>query len=374
MTQSEAWAHRLVRMMKNPRELLQRRRYRTSVFLRAYLDHVEEIRFRNPREGLKFAKVAPQLALLVPAAAGPKGHREHRENLVRAHCILASAYRSAGQPAVGESEYKLALKIADSEPLSPVARADLSNRLAALRACQRRFAEAIALVDGAAAEYQAAGDLRRLAEAHAMRGYVLNEAESFSEAMQWHGKALKLALRLEREKSTDAAEVAGLARVVESARTNMADAISKSPDGAGLTTLVALEYIRAAERELRGRRDSLTRHVLQWIEGRVWERLNRPDRAETRYGLAQRGFGRLEVPWENALVSLDLAALYRVDERWEELEDLAANTFDRFCELCADFEAIAALSLWVESVEARKGVKAAIAAAREVVTARMARP
>ena len=76
------------------------------------------------------------------------------------------------------------------------------------------------------------------------------------------------------------------------------------------------------------------------------------------------------MPWETALVSLDLATLYRVDERWEELEDLAADTFGRFRELCADFETITALSLWVEAVQARSGVEAAIATAREVVEAR----
>ncbi len=118
----------------------------------------------------------------------------------------------------------------------------------------------------------------------------------------------------------------------------------------------------------------MTRHLLQWTQGTVYLRLLQPDRAEKRYSVARRGFVRLKVPWETALVSLDLAALYRADGRWKELEELAADTFDRFCDLCADFEAIVALSLWVDAVEARRGVKAAIAGAREVVTARMARP
>ncbi|MCP3963180.1 MAG: hypothetical protein GY719_35520, partial [bacterium] len=57
-----------------------------------------------------------------------------------------------------------------------------------------------------------------------------------------------------------------------------------------------------------------------------------------------------------------------------ELEDLAADTFGRFRELCADFEAIGALSLWLDAVQARRGVQAAITAARETVEARKARP
>ena len=76
---------------------------------------------------------------------------------------------------------------------------------------------------------------------------------------------------------------------------------------------------------------------------------------------------RLEVPWELALVSLDLAALYRRRGKWDPLEDLAKSTFDHFRELAADYESIAALSLWVNAVEARKGVEAAIEAARRVL-------
>ncbi len=387
MAQSEKWARRLLREMNSPRDLLRWRRYRTPVFLRIYLDHVEEVRFRDPRAGLKLAKFAPQLALLVPEAGGAEGRREHRENLLRAHAILAGAYRVAGQDTAAESEYDLAVRIAAAEALSPVARADLTLRLATRgrrdnRTRQEGCAEALNLVDVAEAAYHEAGDRRRLAEAHAVRGYVLNEAKRFYAAIPCHGKAPSLALELQRTRPEDPANVATLARVVEAARANLAYAVSEAPSvhavaeapGAvyGFATK-ALDHIAAAYRELRGQRNSLTRHLLQWLEGKIYLRMRRPDRAETRLNLARRGVVRLEVPWETALVSLDLAALYCDGERWPELEALAADTFGRFCELAADFEAIGALSLWVDAVEARRGVSAAIAAARETLEARKAR-
>ncbi len=363
--------------MRSPRELLRRQRYWTPIFLKIYLDHVEEVRFRDPRAGLKLAKVAPQLALLVPEADGPEGRREHRENLVRAHAALASAYRVVGRDATAEAEYELAVKVAETEALSPVAKADLNLRLATRgqrddQTRQRQCSAALDLVAAAAATYRAAGDRRRLAEAHAVRGYLLNEAKNFTAAIPCHGQTLALALSLEREKPTDPADVAALARVVEAARSNLASAVARAP-GIGFAA-TALGHISISQRELRGRRNSLTRHLLQWTEGRVYIRLKRPNSAEKRFNVARRGFVRLEVPWELALVSLDLAALYRASERWPELEALAADTFGRFRELAADFEAIGALSLWVDAVEARRGVKAAITAARETLEARKARP
>ena len=68
-----------------------------------------------------------------------------------------------------------------------------------------------------------------------------------------------------------------------------------------------------------------------------------------------------------ALVSLELATLYRTWVQWDDLETIAADTFRCFCELSGDCEAIAALSLWVEAVENRKGAAAAIDAARKVL-------
>ncbi len=375
MAHSESWAWRLLKEMKSPRDLLRHRRYRTSIFLRIYLDHVEEVRFRDTRDGLRLAKVAPQLARLVPEAAGSEGRREYRENLVRAHVALASAYQLAGFDVAAETEYERAIEIADSEAISPIARADLNLRLATRgrrgnQAWQERYSRALDLVDAAEVTYRTADDRRRLAEAQAVRGYVLNEAKYFTAAIPCHGKALTLALSMERARPDDPVDVAALARVVEAARANMAYAISQAP-GAGFAA-TALGYISSAQHELRGRRDSLTRHLLQWTEGKVYMRLERPDRAEKRFKVARRGFVRLEAPWETAHVSLDLAALYRAGERWQELHDLAADTFRRFRELCGDFEAIAALGLWVDAVKARRGVATAIEGAREVIAARMA--
>ncbi len=357
-------------MPSNPEELLRRRRYWDLTFLRLFLEHVEGLIIRDPRAGLKFARVAPRLALLVPEGDQPNERRQHREAQVKAHAVFAAALRTIGRPDMADSEYELALKIADSAAISPSARAHLNHRLAVLRACQKRFVEALALVDEAVEIFRRERDSLGLAEALAKRGYVLNEAERFTEAIPHHGEALRLAgeaLRLAGRRQRPAAAV----RVHRAARVNLAHALTQSSaDNASK----AIDHIRAAFRELHGLRRCRERHHCQWIEGKAWLRFGFRRRAEQAFKVARRGFVRLDTPWEIALVSLDLAALYRSRSAWKSLEDLAADTFGRFRELCGDFEAIAALSLWVDATQARRGVKAAIGAARETIEARMERP
>ena len=76
--------------------------------------------------------------------------------------------------------------------------------------------------------------------------------------------------------------------------------------------------------------------------------------AERLFRRARQGFLELGAPFELALVGLDLSELLKREGRWSELEDLAAETFESDCLLSADTESIAALSLWMDAVRAKK--------------------
>lgn len=155
----------------DPEDLLRRRRFRDPVFLRLFLAHLDDLLFRDPHPGLKFALMAPPLArLIAEAASGPAALRVQKEQLVKAHAILAGAYRVSGRLEAAESEYEVALQIADSTAISAAGRVELNHRLAILRASQNRFADAYALVDEAAETLRAEGKRERLAEARAKRG------------------------------------------------------------------------------------------------------------------------------------------------------------------------------------------------------------
>ncbi len=350
-------------MPRYPEELLRHHSYRDPVFLRLFLEHTDDMILRDARAGLKLARVAPRLALLV---AREGRQIEHAEQLVLSHAILGGAHRALGRLDAAESEYEKALMVADSSPISQVVRAELYRRLAVLQTCQKRFTEALALADDSVEACRKHNDLLGLAVATTIRGYVLNEAGRFPEAIPCHGEALQLAggaLRRAGRKKP-----AAVVRAHRAARINMAHALSESSPEIAAT---ALDYIRGAYRKLRGLRRCRERHHCQWIEGRVWLRLHLERRAEQAYKVARQGFVKLDAPWEIALVSLDLAALYRSWGEWEPLEQLAEDTFDRFCELSGDFESISALSLWLDAVGARQGAQAGIDHARRTLEARM---
>ncbi len=372
------YARRLLReRVSSPAVLLEREKYWDPTFLQLFLDHVGDQLYRDLPEGLKCAQVAPRLARLVPAGDEPMERRRHCEALVKAHALRAGAHRIVGRNALAESEYALAFELADAGAISPVARADLCHRLAVLRAVQKRFSEAHELASDAVEVCRARfEECRRelaeslaLSEALATLGYVLNEAERFAEAIPVHGETLRLAgraLRLAGRRHRPPAAV----RVHRAARVNMAHALTQSSRSSASK---AIDLMQAAFRGLRGLRRCRERHHCQWVEGRAWLKLGMRRRAEQSFKTARRGFVRLGAPWETATVSLDLALLYRRSGRWQELETLAEDTLNNFCQFCGDFETITALNLWLDAVRERAGVQAAVDHAQRTLDTRTPR-
>ncbi len=141
-------------------------------------------------------------------------------------------------------------------------------------------------------------------------------------------------------------------RVHDTATKNLAIALSESGSLADQRT--ALLYIRRAHRSLRGRVRCPARYRLFWVEALIWSRLGSHARAEKLLRRALEGFEALQLPWEIALVGLDLAALLHLCGEVDELEEIALKTFERFRVLSgADTQTLAALQLWVDAVKAR---------------------
>ncbi len=399
MAHSEKWAKRLLGRLPaarfgrrrsaspaiRPAELLENPSFWDPTFLRLYLDRLDGWIFDDPQKALKWAEVAPRLALKVPEESGPAGRRAHREALAKAHAILGGAYRAVSRPNDAEEPYRLALRIAESEALGPSVRVFLNQRLSYLRVCQGRPKESLRLLDETL-ELQGPKPCLDRSDTLVRRGDTLARLGRFAEAL----KNLDEALRGINPKESATAE-----RTYHAAIHNLGDTIAKANlAGTSLNhgdAWTALEYIRKAREPLKGKRLSVAFHKLNWTEGLCWRALGMDARAEQALKVARRGFIRLRLPWEIALVSLDLCALHRECSEWPELESLAADTYQRFRALSSgDTQALAALSLCADAARARtalsatagrelleqaqRNAAAAISGAREVIIARMARP
>lgn len=366
MALTEHYAKDLLRHLPSRiTDLLKHRKYWDLTFLRVYLAHCDEVLFDDPKAGLVLAKVVPRLALLIPKKS-PVEWRHHtseaekqlqQELVVKSYAVLGGAYRAAGRNAAADESYQIACQICESGGISRVVRANLYKRLSKLRSAQKRFSEALDLVDYAIEIYRGE-DHDYHAEALLTKGYILFLAGRFSEAVPLFGKVLKLTKP--RRGSSPLSK-----RTFFSAVHNLAATLLWSCRPTAVVE--ALPYVRSAQRFFARKPNCLMKHKLAWIEGRSDELLGSTRQAARRFLGASKGLMKLGAAFEAALVALDLSRIYLSDGQWAELEALAIETNRRFRELSSETEAIAALKLWMEGAKMRSLSRATIQSARDTI-------
>ncbi len=363
---SEHHAKRLLRKLRGRTWIvLEQRKHWDLTFLRIYLDHCDGVLFDNPKAGLELAELAPRLARLIPERSPAAWQfctttaekRQHRELLVRSHTVLGGAYRAAGKMTEAEDAYDEACRICDSHPVSSTTRANLYKRLCRLRSSQKRYSEALDLVDFAIKVYRER-DQEYFADSLLMKGYVLGEAGRGAEAVPFFSEALSLT----KPKPSSSLLVKN---TFHSAVHNLATAISQG--GRSDDLCMALRYVNQAKKFFARKTSSINKHKLLWVEGRLAGRLGSTRLAERRFLKAFKEFLKLGAPVEAALVGLDLALIYHQHGQWPELETLAAEIYTRFRELSGGTEGIAALSLWVDGTEKAALNRANILSARKTM-------
>lgn len=155
---------------------------------RRLLAEVETRRQLDPLRAVAVAREARDLAATVPVAElGAGGRGAWLALQCDAWGVLASAERAAGDWARAEEALVVALAFADDadwdESAAPRARPRLAQRAAYLRRDQGRFAEAMRLLDDAAAGYRRLRDERWLAAVDVDRGQVLGRAGELAAAV-----------------------------------------------------------------------------------------------------------------------------------------------------------------------------------------------
>lgn len=91
---------------------------------------------------------------------------------------------------------------------------------------------------------------------------------------------------------------------------------------------------------------------LYWLEGRIFEQLGRDEGVEASYGRAIQAFAELELPYELANTSLDLAAFFARKGRVSEVRQIAERTMVLFRAIGVAEPMIAAWMIFRRAAEA----------------------
>jgi len=98
--------------------------------------------------------------------------------------------------------------------------------------------------------------------------------------------------------------------------------------------------------------EAVTQSRRTWVAGKIARGLGQDEEAEALFLAARQNFLSEDIPYEVALVSLDLAALYAKQGRTDEMKRLAAEMVPVFSSRQIHREALAALTFWKQAVEA----------------------
>jgi tetratricopeptide (TPR) repeat protein len=253
---------------------------------------------------------------------------------------LASAHRVSGDLRQAEEVQKDAdtwwrkgaQSIGDALGYEPV----ILSLKASLRKDQRRFDEALALLDKVIRIHLAAHpgtqDFHLAGRALVVKAKVLEEMGDLDEALMLLGEASQLI------------DPAREPRLMLCAQHNLVDFLSKAGRPAEARALIP--KVRALSTEL-GNDLDLVR--LSWTEARVAGDLGEAGEAERLFLVVRDAFAAKGINYDVALVSLELAALYTREERFAEVREVARALMPLFEAQDVHREALAALAVFTHA-------------------------
>jgi tetratricopeptide (TPR) repeat protein len=218
-----------------------------------------------------------------------------------------------------------------------VERAILLDLRASLRRGQRRFDEALRLLSRAVAIFLATGERHRAGRSLVKMSTVHHYAGDPAAGIPLLHQALDL-IDPEREP-----------RLLLCARHNLVDYTA----GAG-RFLEAQKLYQEARPLYRSFNEPWVQNRRRWVRGKIARGLGQLRQAETQFLAARDGFLKEGVPYDTALVSLELALLYAEQGRPAELKRLAADLVPVFASRHIHREALAALTFLQQAVEAER--------------------
>lgn len=218
--------------------------------------------------------------------------------------------------------------------LDPLDEALLLEYKSSLRRAQRRFDEALSLLDSAMSLYREVNEPHGQGRAMMGKGLVLRYAGDAESASAWFRDSLFLLDGNEEP------------RLLALSQSNLIGCLIDSGRAQEAATLLpeALELIDQVGR----RCDSMR---LRWMQGTIAATLGRPEEAEEIFLELIEAFTEDRVAYDVALVSLELSALYARQGRTADVKRLASEMLPIFQSCEVHREALAALIVFQKAAE-----------------------
>jgi tetratricopeptide (TPR) repeat protein len=331
----------LMERTEEQREILLRnsRRFRTWGLLELAAEGSLEASIEDPERGEELGRLALRIAdVLDPDHYGA----DQREDLrARAWAHVGNARRIRSDLQGAEEAFHQALTHLRRGTGDLFEQATLADLQASLKRSQRRFDEALKLLRKAISIFLRLGDLHR-----AGRSLV-----NLSMALIYSGRVEESVPVLYR--ALESMDPAQEPRLLLSARHNLILVLTDTS-----RFLEAQRAYREALPLYRAFPDAWTQNRRRWVKGKIARGLGQLAEAETLFLAAREGFLAEGIPYDTALVSLEIALLYAEQGRTAELKRLAAGMVPVFASRQIHREALAALAFFRRAVEAeRAGVE-----------------
>lgn len=310
-------------------------RFRTWGVLELLVERSLETATRNPGE----AEVLAGLALLLADRLDTGFYGPERLEDLRARACghLANARRVRSDLHGAEEAFASAydhLRRGTKDPWIGAALVDLEG---SLRRDQRRFSDSFALFQRAEELFRSAGDLHRAGRSLVNLSTVHYFAGEIEEAISVLSRAVPL-IDAEIEP-----------RLLLCAQHNLVDYLTiagRIPEARRMYGETRALYRDFAEPWVQNRR--------KWVRARILWGLGKVELAESLFVAARDGFLAEGIPYDTALVSLELATLYAGQGRTADLKRLAVEMLPIFSSLQIHREAMAALSFLRQAMEAER--------------------
>jgi tetratricopeptide (TPR) repeat protein len=310
-------------------------RFRTWGVYELILERSWDLRLSSPKEAQQLAELAIELSSYLDAAYYSA---ELVEDLrARAWSYLGNLRRIASDLEGAERAFETCYGHLKKGTREPIERAMFLDLKASLRRAQRRFQEATRLLNRAADIFLRQGDRHRAGRSLVNLSTVHAGAGETEQAITILQRGVEL---------IDPATDEHLLLIASHNLIDYLTFLERFIEARGLyrnTRPLYEKYEAAGFSNLR-----------RWVKAKIERGLGQLEAAERLFLAARQGFLDKEMPYDAAIVSIDIASLYAEQKRTAELKRLAAEALSIFTSLGIQREALAALMFLKQAADAER--------------------